>query len=193
MTDCPNAEMRDRLPLLEAGRLDPAARAAVEAHVAACADCAAELALLRRVRAVTARTPVVDAGRIAAAVRDAARLAPRRRTQLAARPAWSRWRVPAAAAAALLAALVWESRSNVDGDAPVPTVVGAAGSGSDSGAAIEIGSALASGLTFGGGLADLTEMELEALATSIAEIDPLPAAEPPSIAPDIPFELEGTI
>ena len=36
MNDCPNAEIRDRLPDLLHDRLDPSARAAVTAHVATC-------------------------------------------------------------------------------------------------------------------------------------------------------------
>src|SRR5437764_7404025 len=52
MTDCPNAEMRDRLPDLLHERLDPSARAAVVAHVADCQDCDLELTLLRQARTV---------------------------------------------------------------------------------------------------------------------------------------------
>ncbi|PYP60840.1 MAG: hypothetical protein DMD26_18920, partial [Gemmatimonadetes bacterium] len=54
MTDCPNAEMRDRLPDLLHERLDASARAVVMAHVADCDDCRAELVVLREARVVLA-------------------------------------------------------------------------------------------------------------------------------------------
>jgi hypothetical protein len=58
MTDCPNAEIRDRLPDLLHDRLDAATRAAVMAHVDGCEDCREELELLRGVRkAIVAGTP----------------------------------------------------------------------------------------------------------------------------------------
>ena len=68
MTDCPNATVRDRLPDLLHGALDAPARAVVEAHVAGCADCASELALLRDARATFALAPQVDVAAIVAAL-----------------------------------------------------------------------------------------------------------------------------
>ena len=68
MNDCPNADVRDRLPDLVHDRLSPAARAEVESHVAGCADCREEVALLRDLRASIRRTPVVDVSAIAAVV-----------------------------------------------------------------------------------------------------------------------------
>lgn len=67
MRDCDNGEIRDRLPELLHDRLNPAARAEVQRHVDACADCRAELDLLRRVVAAT-RAPAVDLARITAAI-----------------------------------------------------------------------------------------------------------------------------
>jgi anti-sigma factor RsiW len=87
MTDCPNGEVRDLLPDLLNGRLSPDVRREVEAHVRSCADCRAELALLRDLRATMARVPVMDAARIAAAV--PAHRAPARRL-------WAGWRAAAA-------------------------------------------------------------------------------------------------
>src|SRR5471032_794900 len=69
MTDCPNAEIRDRLPDLLHERLDESVRTAVMAHVADCADCREELELLRGVRsALLARTPRVNVSQIVAAL-----------------------------------------------------------------------------------------------------------------------------
>jgi anti-sigma factor RsiW len=72
MADCPlAAEIRDALPDLVNDQLDPLARARVEQHIAECAECAAELKLLRSLRATIFATPRVDAARVAAAVHAA--------------------------------------------------------------------------------------------------------------------------
>ena len=101
MGDCTNGELRDLLPELANDRLDAESRQRLEAHVAACDECAEELALLRALRPSLLREPAVDTQRIAAAVlartRDASSRAPAR-ARLA-----TRWRI-AIAAAALLAA-----------------------------------------------------------------------------------------
>lgn len=67
MRDCSNATMRDRLPDLLHERLPVAERAGVRAHLAACAECRAELELLTRIQAVTV-TPRIDTSRIVAAL-----------------------------------------------------------------------------------------------------------------------------
>jgi anti-sigma factor RsiW len=87
MTDCPNADVRDLLPDLVNGRLDAESRAAVEAHIATCADCGAEVALLRDLRASLRHTPRLDLSAIAAAV--PAYRPPARRS-------WVGWRTAAA-------------------------------------------------------------------------------------------------
>ena len=87
MTECPNANVRDLLPDLVHGRLDAETRVMVEAHLAGCADCAAEHALLRDLRASLRRTPHLDLAAIAAAV--PAYRAPVRRS-------WVEWRTAAA-------------------------------------------------------------------------------------------------
>lgn len=98
MSECTNGEMRDLLPELVSGRLGAEMQFAVEAHVAECEECAEELALLRALRPVLMRGPVVDAQRIAAAVRAQAPAARAREATRRAAP----WRI-AIAAAALLA------------------------------------------------------------------------------------------
>jgi anti-sigma factor RsiW len=86
MTDCPNADVRDLLPDLLHGRLDEETRARVEGHLDQCADCAAELALLRELRDSMRHHPAVDVGAVVAAI-PAAR--PVRRS-------WVGWRIAAA-------------------------------------------------------------------------------------------------
>jgi anti-sigma factor RsiW len=71
MVDCPRDDIRDLLPDLVHDQLEPEARARVERHVAECDECAAELELLRSLRATVFATPEVDADRIAANVRRA--------------------------------------------------------------------------------------------------------------------------
>ena len=68
MTDCPNAEIRDLLPDLVHGRLDAATRTDVERHVRECADCTAELTLLRELRSALHASPRVNVAAIVAAV-----------------------------------------------------------------------------------------------------------------------------
>jgi hypothetical protein len=63
MRDCPNVEMRERLPDLLHGVLRAEQAAAVRAHVSECADCRAELAMLESVRGALA-APRVDTARI---------------------------------------------------------------------------------------------------------------------------------
>jgi hypothetical protein len=68
MTDCVRADLRDALPDLIHDHFDPARTAEVEAHVAGCAECAAELDLLRVALASAPAAPVMDVARIAAAL-----------------------------------------------------------------------------------------------------------------------------
>lgn len=67
MRDCPNGEMRDRLPELMHNRLEGESLRAVQAHVDGCADCRVELALLEQVRSAPI-APRVDTSRIVAAL-----------------------------------------------------------------------------------------------------------------------------
>ncbi|HEY2897038.1 MAG TPA: zf-HC2 domain-containing protein [Gemmatimonadaceae bacterium] len=101
MSECTNGALRDLLPELVNGRLDAEMRQRVEAHVAACGECADELALLRSLRPALMREPVIDAQRIAAAVRAQTAGGGSRAPARAGNAA--RWKV-AIAAAALLAA-----------------------------------------------------------------------------------------
>jgi hypothetical protein len=95
MSECTNGEMRDLLPELVNGRLGAELQLAVEAHVAECAECAAELTLLRSLRPALMREPVVDTQRIAAAVRAQTAASLHHRPARRGTP----WRVAIAAAA----------------------------------------------------------------------------------------------
>lgn len=110
MNDCPNADVRDLLPDLINDRLDEATRRMVEAHLAHCADCRDELAVLRDVRATMRHTPAVDVAGIVAAL--PAYRAPARRS-------WVGWRI---AAAITVVAAGASSLVVVRGGARAPTV-----------------------------------------------------------------------
>ena len=68
MNDCVREELRDALPDLIHGHLDAARTAEVEAHVAGCAECAAELDLLRTALASAPSAPMMNIELIAAAL-----------------------------------------------------------------------------------------------------------------------------
>ena len=87
MNDCPNGDVRDLLPEYLHERLDAESRARVHAHLTGCADCRAELALLRDARAVLHVAPFLDLTAIEAAI-------PTYRAPV--RRSWVGWRVAAA-------------------------------------------------------------------------------------------------
>ena len=68
MNDCMNVEVREALPDLLNGRLSALDTATMKAHVESCADCRAELALLREARSTGPLAPTIDVARIAAAI-----------------------------------------------------------------------------------------------------------------------------
>jgi hypothetical protein len=161
MNDCPNAGIRDLLCDVVHGTLADADRRRVEAHIAACADCAAELDLLRRARTVLARaTPAVDTARIAAAIPrpyDAARLV-----------RFSTWRIAATIAVVALGAA---SLSLLDLER----------SGGRNAADVVAGAGEAHTLSFAGRLSELNEEDLEQLIAEIDDYDGGIPAEPRAV------------
>lgn len=200
MTDCPDAEMRDQLPDVVHGSLDEGARPRVEAHLATCATCRAELALLQRVHGSLVRTVPLDVERIASALPRAA----------AARP-WPmqvQWRRAAAIAIAAigLSALVLgqsfrdrgtpnASSTVVVGEptAPVGTnpLVAATPStpvsGSSAHRSVDSGAPhrAVRGLSLAGGVTGLEAAELEILLSELDSFDGVTEAEPVELAPNV--------
>jgi hypothetical protein len=162
MGDCINTEMRDALPDLIHERLEARERARVEAHVAACAECAAEVVLVRRAAAVLALgTPRMDAKRIAAGL-PAARA---RVDQL--NPVFGRPRLYQLAAAVVLVVL---------GAGVVRMTVE---SGSDPGRVVATGDVPSvGGIAMVGGIEALTGDDLATLAAGVESLESIPATEP---------------
>lgn len=184
MTDCSNAEIRDLLPEYLAGTLAVARRAEVEAHVAACTDCAAEIEVLRLVREAWAEaaSPAVNVGAIVAALPKARR-----------RPAVRSWRQNHAfqiAAAVSFIALGGMSlavaRSFFTAD-PAAAIADSAGGVDTMSAAGDATPAI----SFAGGVSDLADDELEALLTALESIEALPVTEPAEL-PLVGSGREGT-
>lgn len=201
MTDCSNAAMRDLLPQLAADRLPGAERVAVEAHVASCPTCRAELALVQEMRRAFARTPALDVSAIAAGVSRATAGAATRTTPVrlvaeelpavaARRPRFRMaWGI---AAAALLAVGLGNALSllreqpvrevaavpqprlvtdSIQAPAAASTVAGAAPSA-------PAPAADSTGLALGATLAMATDAELEALLLELDAVEALPGADP---------------
>ena len=128
MRDCANGEVRDRLPELVHGRLEGSERAAVEAHVAECSDCASEAALIRVVAgSATLAAPRMDVARIASALPGRVQAPSRIATRTVSRP-WMRWAagflIAAAGIGAALFATRDEARDVALGDRQLPAVSG---------------------------------------------------------------------
>ena len=206
MTDCPNVEMRDRLPDLANDTLEPAMREVVLIHLAECAPCTAEIEILRttRLMLVTA-TPRVNVANIVMALpsydslpraeRGVSALPQYGVTSIAAAPSARRstwtgsWRV--AAAVTFLAAGIGSYAVLRDGSRAKSI---------DTAAMIAAVRDTSAGLALTGALADMSDADLSALAADIESIDALPSTEVqsgsglnvPTILPDsIVRELEG--
>jgi len=193
MTDCSNAEMRDALPELPGDRIDAGLRARVEAHVATCADCAAEVALLHRVRRSGQLHGVsVDVDRIVRALPTAA--TGQRRMHWAHSPSL---RI-AATFALLIGGATWYAGERPRREQPVEVVTAAANPAT--GVAPAPASApvsavavsrpvnppvvvAARGLSLDGSLDDFSDKELQSLLSALDSFDAQVGAEPETVGP----------
>ena len=168
MSDCLNVEIRELLPEYLNGTLSATRRAEVETHVAACAECADELTVLRLVREAYAEAPAVNVNAIVAALpRSAARPAMRTPVQRS----WRRSHAFQIAAAVSFIALggisLAVARSFFNGNTPAGQVdTGIASNGAETPA-----------ISFAGGVSDLGDEDLEALLTALETIEALPVTE----------------
>lgn len=188
MTDCPNGLIRDQLPEYVHGALPADAAARVDAHLDGCEECRAEVALLVNARAALASfTPTMNVASIVAAL-PAPRVAPR----VAARRAPRRfavsgvWQYAAAAALVLavgssalwLSAPDWAAQRVADSSS---TAVSGTAGAVPAGAAVVAQSE--NGMTFGGGLSDLSLDELQSLLGQMDSVRTLPSSDPSSMTP----------
>jgi anti-sigma factor RsiW len=183
---CLNEELRDRLPALVYGTLSPVDEARVRAHVAGCAACAAELALIETSRHVLVATgPRIDTAAIVAAVtapsitvvRGGAGAGTRSRR------AWIPRQYLAAAASLLVVAslAIPEVRRKLlggDGGLPADSVATA-------------GVTDTAGLALAGGLADLSEDDLATLLAELEAVEPTVASEPGTLRTPLVDAPEG--
>lgn len=192
MPDCPDGEIRDLLPDLVHERLDAESRAQLDAHVADCGDCTAEIALLRRIRASAEaqRLPVVDVGRVVGALPAAGR----RKSH------WTRstgLRI-AAGLAVLIAGASWiEKTRDTDVQPAVPTAVAVSPALKGGDSAVVVASTprtlpratkTAARVSLDNGLADLSDGELQSLLAALDSFDAVPAAEPSVVEPILESE-----
>jgi anti-sigma factor RsiW len=202
MRDCEDGNMRDLLPGYARGTIASADRARVLAHLLTCADCATELELIEAAsRAFPA--PNLDVSQIIRALPSAPRGSRRpffatRIGQLAA----------AVGIMAVGAISVLTLRGYFGGDTTVIVVGGRNVAAADTAkrsivptndtATVAVAPAPArdssrskasgsTGLSFGGGLSDLTDDQLDTLLGELGALDAMPSAEPEShLTPIVP-------
>ena len=192
MTDCPNGPMRDLLPEYAHCVLGADDAARVAEHLAACAMCRDELALLRRVQdGLALGVPRMDVAAIVAALPKAlpmVRVVPR---SWVSRHVWQF----AAAAGLVLAVgsgIVWRSAPDAElvriaDSSFVAVAPGAESSQTPAAARSE------DGITFGGGLSDLSLNDLQALLGQMDSVRMLPSTDPESMTPVIMNEGGKTL
>jgi predicted anti-sigma-YlaC factor YlaD len=120
MSDCTNVEVRDLLPDLARGALSGQSLVAVEQHLATCASCRAELALVQKAGRLLGAAPAVNTARIADAV---VRAKARRRAPAMSPASRKAWLLAASVAAVAAAAALVASRMTTSGDSDLPPVV----------------------------------------------------------------------
>ncbi|MGK2935574.1 MAG: anti-sigma factor family protein [Gemmatimonadaceae bacterium] len=197
MNDCVNGDIRDVLPELVNGTLPAGDVARVQEHVRACADCAAEVDLLRTARAAMRLAPTMDTARIAAAVQSstAQRLAARRA------PAARVARIAGLSLVAVIGALgIWSLRdsSPAASDAPIAPAMAAVAAPDRPGVVEQARSVESRAprapvqLALGGDMSQLGDDDLLALLSEVSDFEAMPGEEPASLAiePVLPVDQE---
>jgi hypothetical protein len=181
MNDCPRVEFRDRLPELVHERLDVEERAVLMAHIEVCADCRAELELLRGVRAVLVVAPVMDIDRIVHSLPSPNQ---RRVSARGLRGRFAEWQLAAAALVLLAggASLTMYARGGVQGRSIVDSNVVASVKAAPNTSKAETVAPKVEGsseneLAVGADLSDLTPGELTRLLSDVERLEPLPQTE----------------
>lgn len=161
MRDCPDGDLRDLLPDLIHDRLAPAEADRVRAHVARCAACEGEVALLMSLRGAFDVPVPVDMDAIVADVvrRTASRGVPRVADAAGRRGGWLR-------AATLVLAVGGASYAVARSTGPQ---------------AVPAGVTPATDLAFAGHVSDLADDEIRLLEGAITELERQPMAEPDAV------------
>ncbi|MBA4070555.1 MAG: hypothetical protein C0497_01775 [Gemmatimonas sp.] len=192
MTDCPNGLMRDLLPEYARGVLGADDAARVAEHLDACAMCRAELALLGRVQdGLALGVPRMNVAAIVGALpkpQPVVRVMPRRGVS---RHVWQY----AAAAGLVLAVgggIVWRRAPETGAVRVADSSHVAAAAGAES---TQSTASVQSehGITFGGGLSDLSLNDLQALLGQMDSVRTLPSTDPESMTPVIMNEGGKTL
>jgi anti-sigma factor RsiW len=193
MTDCPNGVMRDQLPGYVHGLLSAADVSIIDAHLEGCEDCRAEVALLGKARvALSLGVPRIDVASVVAAL-PAPRVALRHSPRAASR--WfgvaAAWKYAAAAALVLAvgSSALWHRARGTTGqrlaDSSSVVVPESAASVSPAPGRSE------DGITFGGGMSDLSMDDLQSLLGQLDSVKTLPSTNPESMTPIITLKEGG--
>ena len=200
MNDCVNAEARDALPDLLHGRLSELDTATMRAHVESCADCRAELELMREVRSSARITRPMNAQKIAASIAPYAAVSavPSRTRKTTVFGNGAMLRIAVAAAFVAIGGWLLSNR-NVSESTEVRQTAEVASSATaeevNNASSSKTASAEASAepitsasretqvasLSLVGSTAELTDADLEKLVAELDGIESLPSAEPQSI------------
>ncbi len=192
MTDCPDGLMRDLLPAYDHGTLGADDAARVKEHLTGCAMCRAEVALLGRVRAGLALSvPRMDVAAIVAALpkpQPAVRVLPPRRVSRHV------WQYAAAAGLVLVVGggIVWRSAPDADAVRATDSSHVAMATGAES-TPSPVEERSEDGISFGGGLSDLSVDDLQALLGQMDSVRTLPSMDPESMTPVIMNEGGKTL
>jgi|ERR671914_1020073 anti-sigma factor RsiW len=195
MSDCTNLEIRDLLPDLARGALSGQSLVAVEQHLATCASCRAELALLQKARQLLGAAPAVNTARIAAAV---VRADPARRVPSISPPSRKAWLLAASVAVLAASAALVTSRVTTSGDSDlsplVITVDDPDTAAPDASAPAErIAPATRppghAELVVGGGVSELADADLESLLRVLEGLDGQIDVEPAPLLPLVEGEV----
>ena len=198
MNDCVNTEVRDALPDFVNNRLSGLDAVTMKEHIDSCADCQAEVALLREVRASAMLAPKIDASRIASVIPAYGVIRPQR--TVSRRP----WLMAAAAAIVAIGGFAIANRPATNGAAPAVAVVAPS---AEVAAPVESKSAASvsteavekpapkeidvASLSLVGSTDDLSDADLESLVAALDGIESVPAAEPGSVTTTVD-DIDGT-
>ena len=189
MNECVDREIREMLPDLLHRTLRSEDRERVELHVATCATCRDDLAVLRTVKEAAVFAPAIDVGQIVSRIPPYTPIIPEIRAP--ARSRITQWLVAAAAAVLVVAGGSVVLNRNSEPTNPVARGIHAdsnAGTGSaqvDAGGISPGSGAPAHTFALAGDVASLSDGDLVQLMSEMDNFDALPAAEPdPVIAVD---------